>query len=48
MILPTLIFRIEVSLRAVPAEYKEGALGLGAFKYQYIFHVQLSVAQSAF
>ncbi len=46
MILPTIIRMTEVSLRAVPVEYKEGALGLGASKYQYIFHVQLGAAKS--
>lgn len=46
MILPTIIRMTEVSLRAVPNEYKEGALGLGASKYQYIFKVQLGAAKS--
>ncbi|WP_308415487.1 phosphate ABC transporter permease subunit PstC [Sporanaerobium hydrogeniformans] len=46
MILPTIIRMTEVSLRAVPHEYKEGALGLGASKYQYIFRVQLGAAKS--
>ena len=46
MLLPTVIRMTEVSLRAVPNEYKEGALGLGASKFQYIFKVQLSAAKS--
>lgn len=41
MILPTIIRMTEVSLKAVPHEYKEGALALGASKLQYIFKVQL-------
>ncbi|OON97078.1 MAG: phosphate ABC transporter permease subunit PstC [Epulopiscium sp. Nele67-Bin005] len=46
MILPTIIRMTEVSLRAVPKEYKEGALALGATRLQYIFKVQLRAAQS--
>lgn len=46
MILPTIIRMTEVSLRAVPNEFKEGALGLGASKFQYIFKVQLGAAKS--
>lgn len=46
MLLPTVIRMAEVSLRAVPNEYKEGALGLGASKFQYIFKVQLGAAKS--
>lgn len=46
MILPTVIRMTEVSLRAVPNEYKEGALGVGASKFQYIFRVQLGAAKS--
>lgn len=46
MILPTIIRMTEVSLRAVPHEYKEGALGLGASTFQYIFKVQLGAAKS--
>ena len=46
MILPTIIRMTEVSLRAVPHEYKEGALALGASKLQYIFKVQLGAAKS--
>jgi len=46
MILPTIIRMTEVSLRAVPIEYKEAALGLGASKLQYIFNVQIGAAKS--
>lgn len=46
MVLPTVIRMTEVSLRAVPKEYKEGALALGATKLQYIFNVQMRAAQS--
>ncbi len=46
MILPTIIRMSEVSLKAVPKEYKEGALGLGASKFQYIFKVQIGAAKS--
>lgn len=46
MILPTIVRMTEVSLRAVPQAYKEGALGLGASKFQYIFGVQLGAAKS--
>ncbi len=46
MLLPTVVRMTEVSLRAVPNEYKEGALGLGASKFQYIFKVQLGAAKS--
>lgn len=46
MILPTIIRMTEVSLKAVPKEYKEGSLALGASKFQYIFKVQLGAAKS--
>ena len=46
MILPTIIRMTEVSLRAIPKEYKEGAYALGASKMQYIFKLQLNAAQS--
>lgn len=46
MVVPTVIRMTEVSLRAVPNEYKEGALALGATKLQYIFKVQLRAAKS--
>ncbi len=46
MILPTIIRMTEVSLKAVPKEYKEGAYALGATRLQYIFKVQLRSAKS--
>ncbi len=46
MVLPVVIRMTEVSLRAVPNEYKEGALALGATHLQYIFKVQLHAAKS--
>ncbi|MGL4363418.1 MAG: phosphate ABC transporter permease subunit PstC [Cellulosilyticaceae bacterium] len=46
MVLPIVIRMTEVSLRAVPKEYKEGALALGATPLQYIFKVQLKAAKS--
>ena len=46
MLLPTIVRMTEVSLRAVPNEYREGALGLGASKFQYVFRVQLGAAKS--
>ena len=46
MILPTIVSISEVSLRAVPREYKEGSLALGATKIQTIFKVLLPAASS--
>ncbi|OOB80272.1 MAG: phosphate ABC transporter permease subunit PstC [Epulopiscium sp. Nuni2H_MBin003] len=46
MILPTIIRMTEVSLKAIPKEYKEGAYALGATRLQYIFKVQLRAAKS--
>ncbi|MGL4343905.1 MAG: phosphate ABC transporter permease subunit PstC [Cellulosilyticaceae bacterium] len=46
MILPTVIRMTEVSLKAIPKEYREGALALGATPLQYIFKVQLQGAKS--
>lgn len=46
MILPTIIRMTEVSLRAVPNEFREGAYALGATRLQYIFKVQLKAAKS--
>ena len=46
MILPTIVSISEVSLRAVPREYKEGSLALGATKIQTIFKVLLPAAGS--
>ncbi|MFA6075524.1 MAG: phosphate ABC transporter permease subunit PstC [Negativicutes bacterium] len=46
MILPTIVSISEVSLRAVPREYKEGSLALGATRIQTIFRVLLPAAGS--
>jgi phosphate transport system permease protein len=46
MILPTLISVSENALRAVPAEYKEGSLALGASHWQTIYRVQIPAARS--
>ncbi|GBU20351.1 phosphate ABC transporter [Fibrobacteres bacterium R8-0-B4] len=46
MILPTVIKVSEVSLRAVPKSYFEGALALGATKEQAIFFVGIPAAKS--
>jgi phosphate transport system permease protein len=46
MVLPTVISISEDSLRRVPIVYKEGALALGATKWQTIWHVMLPVARS--
>lgn len=46
MILPTVIGLAESSLRAVPKEYYEGALALGAGHYRSIFTVTLPAARS--
>jgi len=46
MVLPTVISISEDSLRRVPVGYKEGALALGASKWQTIWHVMLPVARS--
>ena len=46
MVLPTIIRMTEVSLRAVPHEFKEGALALGASRLQYILKVQLRAGKS--
>jgi phosphate transport system permease protein len=46
MVLPTVISISEDSLRRVPMGYKEGALALGATKWQTIWHVMLPVARS--
>ncbi|ONI43970.1 phosphate ABC transporter permease subunit PstC [Candidatus Epulonipiscioides gigas] len=46
MILPTIIRMTEVSLKAVPNEFKEAAYALGATPLQYIFKVQLRAAKS--
>jgi phosphate transport system permease protein len=46
MVLPTIISISEDSIRAVPAIYKEGALALGATKWQTIRGVILPAAKS--
>ena len=46
MILPTIITIAEVSLRAVPPEYKDGSLALGASKWQTMKKVSLPTAKS--
>ena len=46
MILPTIINISEAALRAVPKEYKEGSLALGATHIQTIFKVILPAARS--
>ena len=46
MVLPTVISISEDSLRAVPSAYKEGALALGATRWQTIFKVMLPAARS--
>ena len=46
MILPTVIGLSESALRAVPKEYYEGALALGAGHYRSIFTVALPAAKS--
>ncbi len=46
MILPTVITVSETSLRAVPNQYKEGSLALGASKVYTTFFVQLPAARS--
>ena len=46
MILPTIIGLTEASLRAVPSQYYEGSLALGATHEQSIFKVVLPAAKS--
>jgi phosphate transport system permease protein len=46
MVLPTIISISEDSIRAVPASYREGALALGATKWQTIKGVVLPAAKS--
>lgn len=46
MILPTIVNISEVSLRAVPIEYKEGSLALGASHWQTIVKVLFPAARS--
>ncbi|MEW6622478.1 MAG: phosphate ABC transporter permease subunit PstC [Bacillota bacterium] len=46
MILPTIINISEDAIRAVPREYKEGALALGATNWQTIYRVLVPAAKS--
>lgn len=46
MILPTIINITEVSIRAVPLEYKEGSLALGATHWQAIYKTLVPAAKS--
>ncbi len=46
MVLPTIISVSEVSIRAVPESYMEGALALGATKERAIFKVLIPAARS--
>jgi len=46
MILPTIISISESSIKAVPENYKEGSLGIGATKEETIFKVVLPAAKS--
>lgn len=46
MILPTIITITETSLRAVPQEYREGSLALGATRWQTIARVLVPAARS--
>ena len=46
MVLPTVTSISEDSIRAVPLQYKEGALALGATRWQTIRHVLLPTARS--
>ncbi|WP_281391317.1 phosphate ABC transporter permease subunit PstC [Alkalicella caledoniensis] len=46
MILPTIINISEDAIRSIPKEYKEGALALGASKWQTIYKVVVPAAKS--
>jgi phosphate transport system permease protein len=46
MVLPTIINITETSLRAVPREYREGSLALGATRIETIFKVMIPAAKS--
>ncbi|MDR2794014.1 MAG: phosphate ABC transporter permease subunit PstC [Treponema sp.] len=46
MILPTVIVISESAIRAVPPQYYEGALALGAGHYRSVFAVELTAAKS--
>ena len=45
MVLPTVTSISEDSIRAVPVHYKEGALALGASRWQTMWHVLLPAAR---
>ena len=46
MVLPTIVSITEDSIMAVPKSYREGALALGATRWQTIWHVVLPAARS--
>ncbi len=46
MVLPTITNIAEDAIRAVPRDYKEGSLALGATRWQTIVHVTLPAARS--
>ena len=46
MILPTIIGTTEAAIRAVPSQYYEGSLALGATKERSIFRVMIPAAKS--
>lgn len=46
MVLPTIVSISEDSINAVPKTYREGALALGATKWQMIYHVVIPAAKS--
>ncbi|NLU52175.1 MAG: phosphate ABC transporter permease subunit PstC [Clostridiaceae bacterium] len=46
MVLPTIVNISETALRAVPKEYKEGSLALGASKMETVFKVMVPAAKS--
>ena len=46
MVLPTIVNITETSIKAVPVEYKEGSLALGASKMETIFKVIIPAAKS--
>ena len=46
MILPTVISMSQSALEAVPAALKAGSLGVGAYRLQTVFRVQLPAAKS--
>lgn len=46
MVLPTITNIAEDAIRAVPRDYKEGSLALGATRWQTIVHVTLPAAKS--